>query len=424
MTTESYEIDQGKDYIGYREAFELVCSNVRPMGIEYIPLELGANRIAAQNATAFVSCPSMDISLKDGFAVKSVDIAMASSMLPVSLKLTGSVFAGSVFKDRLKSGHAIKVCSGAPIPPGAESVVSREFCEEREEEIHVMADAGIGRNILLKGSDVKPGDIIVAEGGVFLPGVMGLAAAAGIGEVRVYLRAKAAIVGVGDEIISPGRRIRPGEVYASNLVALKAWLNSFGIDCITSVVKDDAQAIGLEIKRQLSQADVLLTSGGAWLSERDLVVGVLVDLGWQPVFHHVRMGPGKGVAFGMCMDKPVFCLPGGPASNEMAFLQLALPGILRMCGDRRPPMQSVPAILREDLRSRHRDWTEFKDAVLSRDSGGGYVVGLHRGGSRLQAIAGANSLICIPEGKEILNSGEIIPVQLKQPVRSLNFESK
>jgi molybdopterin molybdotransferase len=126
----------------------------------------------------------------------------------------------------------------------------------------------------------------------------------------------------------------------------------------------------------------------------------------------------------LCGDKPVFCLPGGPASNEMAFLQLALPGILRVSGDKRPPLQSVPARLSEDLRSRHRDWTEFKDAVLSQDMDGGYVVALHRGGSRLRAIADANSLICIPEGTEILRRGETIPVQLKHPVRSLNFGNK
>jgi molybdopterin molybdotransferase len=422
LHTESYEIDEGAGYIGYREAFELICSNIAALGVEKLSLGLSANRIAAKNAAALVSYPSIDASLKDGFAVKSADVAPATRESPISLKLAGSVFAGSTFAAQLKSGEAVKVCTGAPIPSGAEAVVSGEFCEEiSKEKVCIRADAEIGRNILQKGSEVAAGSVVVAEGGVFLPGIMGLAAAAGISEVYVCRRAKAAIVCVGDEIILPDNEIRPGQVYASNLVAMKAWLNSFGIDCVTSVVRDNAPAIASEIQKRLSEADVLLTSGGAWLSERDLVVGVLVELGWRQVFHHLRVGPGKGAAFGLSGEKPVFCLPGGPASNEMAFLQLALPGILRMSGDRRPPLQSVPARLSENVRSRHRDWTEFKDAVLSRDSSGGYVVGLHRGGSRLQAIAGANSIICVPEGTEILRSGEIIPVQLKHPVRSLNF---
>jgi molybdopterin molybdotransferase len=422
MSTESYEIDEGAGYIGYREAFELVCSNIRPMGVEKLPLECGANRIAAKNATALVSYPSIDVSLKDGFAVKSADVATATRELPVSLKRTGSVFAGSGVGAQLESGEAVKVCTGAPIPFGAEAVVSAEFCEEISNgKVSIRVDAEIGRNILRNGSEVAAGSVVVAAGGVFLPGIMGLAAAAGISEVYVCRRAKAAIVGVGDEIILPGEPIGPGQVYASNLVTMKAWLNSFGMDCSTSIVADDAPSIGSEIEKRLSEADVLLTSGGVWQSERDLVVGILAELGWRQVFHHLRMGPGKGVAFGLCGNKPVFCLPGGPASNEMAFLQLALPGILRMSGDRRSPLQSVPARLSEDLRSRHRDWTEFKDAVLSRDSSGGYVVGLYRGGSRLHAIAGANSLLCIPEGTEMLKRGDIIPVQLKHPVRSLSW---
>ncbi len=420
MHTESYEIDEGAGYVGYCEAFDLICSNIRPLGVEKLPLSLSANRIAARNATALVSYPSIDASLKDGFAVKSADVALAKREVPISLKLAGSVFAGSTLVVQLKSGEAVKVCTGAPIPSGAEAVVSGEFCEEvSNKNVYIRADAEVGRNILQKGSEVAAGSVVVAEGGVFLPGIMGLAAAAGISEVYAYRRAKAAIVCIGDEIVLPGQEIRPGQVYASNLVAIKAWLNSFGIDCRTSVVRDNAPAIASEIEKQLLEADVLLTSGGAWLSARDLVVGVLVELGWRQGFHHLRMGPGKGAAFGLCGDKPVFCLPGGPASNEMAFLQLALPGILRMSGDNRPPLQSVPARLSENLQSRHRDWTEFKDAVLSRDSSGGYDVKSHRGGSRLQAIAGANSLICIPEGTEVLKTGEVIPVQLKHPVRSL-----
>jgi molybdopterin molybdotransferase len=191
-----------------------------------------------------------------------------------------------------------------------------------------------------------------------------------------------------------------------------AWLSYFNIAFISSVVKDREADIKRELTDKLPEVDAILTSGGAWGSERDLVIGVLDRLGWREIFHHVRMGPGKGIAFGVWQDKPVFCLPGGPASNEMAFIQLALPGVLRMGGDKQHPLQTVAARLTEDLVSRHLAWTEFKDAILSRDGSGGYAVGLYRNRSRLQAIASANSLVCIPEGKEFLHSGDIVPVQL------------
>ena len=127
------------------------------------------------------------------------------------------------------------------------------------------------------------------------------------------------------------------------------------------------------------------------------------------------MGPGKGIAFGIWEGIVVFCLPGGPASNEMAFIQLALPGILRMAGDTRHPLLTVSARLTESLKSRHHAWTEFKDATLSREADGSFKVGLYRNRSRLQAIASANSLICIPEGSESLSAGTVVPVQMLMP---------
>jgi molybdopterin molybdotransferase len=215
--------------------------------------------------------------------------------------------------------------------------------------------------------------------------------------------------------VAPGEHLHPGQLYASNLVTMGAWLTSFDIDYIHSVVNDDEEAIRQELMTKLPEADAILTSGGAWGSEHDLVIGVLDRLGWREIFHHVRMGPGKGIAFGLWQGKPVFCLPGGPASNEMAFIQLALPGILRMGGEKRHPLRTVSARLTENLKARHQAWTEFKDATLYRDSGGNYTVGLYKNRSRLQAIASANSLVCIPEGTRSLKSGDIVTVQLLVP---------
>jgi len=416
VETDYYEIDEGTDYVGYREAFNLIASHVKPVGIEEIPLELGVDRITAGDVVAQVSYPSSDVSLKDGFAVKSVDVAVASMQSTVSLKVTGSVFAGSKFDGEVKRGSAVKICSGAPIPRGSDAVVSAEFCEEiSPEEVVVKADAEPGRNILRAGGEVKAGAAIVGKGGRLLPGYLGLAAAAGIHRVSIYRRPVVAVVGVGDEVVAPGENLSPGQLYASNLVTMESWLASFGISCITSVVNDNDESIKQELRRHLPGVDVILTSGGAWGSERDLVIGSLARLGWQEIFHHVRMGPGKGIAFGIWKGKPVFCLPGGPASNEMAFLQLALPGILRMAGDTRHPLQTVTARLTEDLKTRHRAWTEFKDATLTRDSAGNYSVELYRNRSRLQAIASANSLVCIPESTESLKSGQVVPVQILAP---------
>ena len=416
METEFTEIDEGTGYVGYQEAFNLVCSNVQPVGVEEIPIGLSVGRIVAEDLVALVSYPSGDVSLKDGFIVRSEDVAGASMRRPVCLRVTGSVFAGSRFEGEVTPGSAVKVCSGAPIPRGADAVVSSEFCEEiSPEEVCIRAVAEHGRNVLRAGGEIKAGATIVEKGKVLLPGCLGLAAAAGINRVRVYCRPRVAVVGVGDEVVVPGGHLHPGQLYASNLVTMGAWLASFGIPYDTSVVRDNKDAIKQELLNHLPGADAILTSGGAWGSEHDLVVGTLDEMGWQVMFHHVRMGPGKGIAFGLLGGKPVFCLPGGPASNEMAFLQLALPGILRMGGENRHPLQTVSARLTETLQGRHRAWTEFKDATLSCDSEGNYIVKLYHNRSRLQAIANATCLVCVPQGTESLNLGEIVTVQILAP---------
>lgn len=416
MKKDPNEIDEGTDYIGYGEAFSLVGENVWPVEDEEITLDLCTGRIAAADVVAPIGYPSVDVSLKDGFAVKSVNVAYADSQKPVRLNIIGSVFAGIKYEGEVTDGSAVKICSGAPIPHGADAVVSGEFCEEvSPEEVYVKADAGPGRNVLRAGDEVEAGEAIVRKEARLLPGCLGLAAAAGINRILVYRRPRVVIIGVGDEVVAPGETLHPGQLYASNLVTMEAWLASFGISCITSVTKDNDDAIKKELTKHRHNVDAILTSGGAWGSERDLVIGVLADLGWNELFHHVRMGPGKGIAFGLWDQKPVFCLPGGPASNEMAFLQLALPGLLRMSGETRHPLQTVPARLTEEVKGRHQAWTEFKDAVLSIDNDGYYTARLYKVRSRLQAIAAASGLICVPEGKSRLRSGEVVPVQILTP---------
>ena len=409
------EIDRGLTYTGFREALELVYAHVHPVGTEVIPVSGGVGRVPSEDVTARISNPSGDVSLKDGFAVKSADIAEASPGSPARLRIIGHSFAGSPFEGEVRHGSAVGICSGAPIPGGADAVVAIEFCAEAGIEARVSADAGPGRNILRAGEDLEAGSVIAGKGTVLLPGLLGLAAAGGRETIEVYRAPRVAMVAIGDEVVAPGGNLHPGQLYASNLVTTGAWLDAFRVPFTTAIVGDSRDAITSELAGCLPGVDVLVTSGGAWLSERDLIARVLGEMGWRKVFHHVRMGPGKGVIFGTLEGKPVFCLPGGPASNEMAFLQLALPGILRMAGLAGSPLPVISARLVKDVKSRHRDWTEFRDAMLSRDPDGRYLVTPYLQRSRLQAIARAHCLVCIPEGVDTLREGDDVPVQVLMP---------
>src|SRR4030042_2816372 len=194
MDAEFNEIDEGGGVIGYEEAFNLVCSNLQPVGVEETSLDSCVGRIVSEDLLALISYPSTDVSLKDGFAVRSEEVSTASIHRPVCLRVIGSVFAGSGFEGEVKRGSAVKIFSGAPIPQGLNAVVSEEFCREASaDEGWIRADAEPGRNVLRSGGEMAAGSVIARRGEVLRPGCLGLAAAAGISWVRAYHRARGAL---------------------------------------------------------------------------------------------------------------------------------------------------------------------------------------------------------------------------------------
>jgi molybdopterin molybdotransferase len=293
-------------------------------------------------------------------------------------------------------------------------VLSREFCHKRDDEIYCFNTAEPGRNIFGKGADIRAGEIIASKGEVLSPALIGLLASAGLKEIRVYKSPHVAVIATGDEVVAPGAPLTEGKLYASNLVEICSWLSLFGLSFRTELAPDSRKAIVSTILEQLPHVDAFITSGGAWGSERDLIIRVLESLNWQGIYHRVRMGPGKAVGFGLLEKKPFFCLPGGPPSNEMAFLQLALPGLLTMQGYRHPPFLSVQARLTETV-SGDKDWTQF---VHARIEEGKDVFAVHpiKQESRLQSMARKDALIVIPEGCKGLPRGEVIQVQLLGPL--------
>ncbi len=395
--------------ISFSEAFQLILNQIQSLGSENIDLATAPGRVAAENLISAVDSPSVNVSLKDGFAVISSDIKDASPKNQIPLKLVGMVTAGARWDGEIKPGQALRVLSGAPVPEGADAVLAEEFTNRKENEIKAINDADPGRNILDKGSDVAVGKMMVSKGTILFPQKIGLLAAAGFSKIPVVRRPRIGILATGDEVIAPGEPLVPGRLYASNLVTLAAWCHKFGFEVKTMVVKDREGTIRKSMIELLEGSDALLTSGGAWSGERDLVVKILTELGWKKIFHRVRMGPGKAVGFGEFDDKPVFCLPGGPPSNHMAFLQLALPGLQIMAGITKPGLPSRKVRIAETITG-HKDWTQFVHGTIKTGSGESLFYPIHQK-SRLQMISNTEGIVIIPEGQTLFNKDDIAVAQ-------------
>ncbi len=419
VTAGKYGIVHGKmigiEYAGFEEALALVRSKTHPVGTEERPLTTCQGYVAAGSADALTNSPSFDASLKDGFAVKARDVVDARPERPTALALVGSVFAGGKYGGVLNAGQTLKVCTGAPIPPGADAVVSSEFCDEAGNTVLFRAGAGEGRNVMHTGEDIKAGMCVVSVGQLLRPARLAFAASAGIARLKVYRRPRVAVISIGDELVSPGQDLKEGGIYASNSVNIVAWLSSFNIPSMTATAGDNAESIRRCVESISQTADAIITNGGLMHSERDLVVGVLNDLGWGVIFHHVRMGPGKGTSFGLWRDKPVFCLSGGPTSSTTGFVSLALPGILNMAGLSDGVALTTSARLNGQIKGKNLDWTEFSQARLLRDEEGRlYAAPLSRA-SRSRSMADADCLLRKPEGVKSLSRGQMVPAHLMTP---------
>jgi molybdopterin molybdotransferase len=402
-----------KTFIGFTEALELTLAHVSAGGVDGIPLIAAAGRVLAEEVRAKVDSPSVNTSRRDGYAVLPEDLVAAASETPVRLKLVGSRSAGEMRPLSIRSGEALRVTTGALIPEGNASVISEEFCRPEGETLICLNAAELGRNILRRGTDVRCGDIVAARGATLSPPLLGLIAAAGHGTVRVHQAPRAAVIATGDEVVAPGDPLPAGKLYASNMVEICSWLGLHAMPFETAIIGDRREDIRAAIQARLGRADVFITSGGAWGSEKDLILQVAADMGWKGVYHRVRMRPGKPVGFGLLAGKPFFMLPGGPPANEMAFLQLALPALLKMKGEPARVFPVASARLAGTVTGA-KGWTEFVHARLEIRTDG-----LHahpaRLKSRLVSMAVKQALIVIPEDRAEIAAGETIEVQVLDP---------
>jgi molybdopterin molybdotransferase len=403
-----------KTFIGFDEALDLTLSRIALLDSERVPLARATGRILCEDHVAVVDSPSAHTSLKDGYGVLSKDLEGASEARPVRLRVTGKVTAGARGSSALSQGNAVRVTTGAAIPTGADAVLSEEFCRVDGEAVVCMGDARPGRNVLEKGTDVRRGETVGKKGQQLTPPLIGLLASSGLGEVEVYRRPRLTVIATGDEIVAPGAPLEEGKLYASNMMEILSWLSLFRIPAEAELARDLQRDILSAIREHMGEADAFISTGGIWGSERDLMIRVLSELEWQGVYHRVRMGPGKAVAFGLVEGKPFFCLPGGPPSNEMAFLQLALRGILAMTGHKDPPFPVVMARPTETLRG-EKTWTQFIHGRLVKE-GGEVWVRPDKPKSRLKSMARKEAVIKIPEGCEEVTEGVAVPVQILIPL--------
>ncbi len=381
-------------------------SVLEPLPPVEVALDKALGLVCAENVYAIHNCPTVDSSLKDGFAVVSSDITDASPSKLVTLAVKGSLAAGDdTSRFRVTTGTAVRIMTGAAVPYGATSVLASEFAEFAEGVVTIRADSRVGLNILRKGSDIVEHQKVLVKGDVLGPAHLGLLAAAGLKQVICYPFPRIAIAATGSELVRPGEPLTEGKVAASNMVTASAELQALGITASTLLLHDNLDNLHDHFRHIVPQVDLLITCGGVLDGDKDLTLQAMDQIGMVKIFHRVRIGPGKGACLGRVGNTIVFNLPGGPPSNHVALFLLALSGVRRLMGFMNCLPEKRPVFVTEKLAGQ-KDWTQLVYSRVKYADGSLYAVPLNKMG-RFAAMAKANALIEIPEGCTAIREGSL-----------------
>ncbi len=395
--------------ISFNEALDFVRS-IPPLGEEKVKASKALLRVLSQPVISKTDAPSVTSSLKDGYALKSDDISTAAKDSPVPLAVKGTVTAGDDTEFEIHQGEAVRIMTGAPVPPGATAILPQELTTPSGQGvISALAPSQRGRNILERGTDLRAGHLILEKDTLVTPAISGLISASGNNWVWAYKRPIVSVLATGSELAEEGAGSLQGKIFPSNRATIVSWLQTFGIECRTALCGDDEKELEQLLLKLFDGSDAVITSGGVLDGDRDLVISIMERIGVKFLFKRCRIGPGKGVCMGVKGTKFIFNLPGGPPSNYLAFIFIALPGLLRLMGRGGlfPPMERATVLT--DLKGRD-DWTQLILAK-SRMRGVCPLASPVKETSRLKRIALADCVIVIPEGISRIKRGQMAEIR-------------
>lgn len=375
--------------VSVAEATRMITAQAQPLGTLDVSSLAADGYVLAEDIRAAEAIPDVAKSLVDGYALRAADELGERRVLT---ELT----AGGDEAVALTLGTAVRIMTGAPVPPGADAVIMVEQTEEQGGVLRVQRAVRPGDNIRLVGDDVALDELVLERGTTLNAVAAGLLASLGRTTVRVYRRPVVAVLSTGNEVVEPDAPRQVGLVYDSNRYALMAAVREAGCEAVSlGIARDDVAVQRAAIVEGLQRADVLITSGGVSMGSRDLLKPILAELGTIH-FGRTASKPGKPVTFATVGEKLVFGMPGFPVSSLASFEVYVRPALRRMQGDARPERPQVRVRLAEPIRP-PRDRVEYQRAIVAWQDG--TLVARSTGiqySTRLLSLRGANALLIVP----------------------------
>ena len=401
-------------------ALAIVLAHTEPLPAQSVKLAAALGLVLAEAVVTQTALPPFPASTKDGYAVIAADG-------PGEYPVVGEVTAGQMAEFTVAPGTVAYITTGAPLPAGADAVVMVEETEPLtagtgERRVLIRTRVKAGDDVRPIGSDLALGQPLLAADERLGAAEIGLLATAGAVQVAVYPQPRVAILSTGDELVEPGLPLGPGQIYDSNRAMLVAAVRTAGgLPVDLGMAQDSPAHLMEQIQHGLQMADVLLTSGGVSMGERDLIQPLLGKIG-RVHFGRIRMKPGKPLTFatvqGVDGEKLIFGLPGNPVSSLVTFTLLVVPALRKLAGWSQPNQRRVQAHLAQPLpldssRPEYHRATLRWTSELNRGNGGFLATSTgNQASSRLLSARSANALLELPQGEGELAAGAVVTALL------------
>lgn len=398
--------------VSLEEAQHLALAAAVPLATEKVQLENAGGRVLAEEVRALRHEPPLTQAAMDGYAVHSEDVDSTSSEKSVFLAVVGTVGPGQQIDQQLERKEAIRVMTGAILPAGADAVVPQEMTEIVAEGVVVKAPVASGDYLIPAGAELQMDQHLISGSTVLGAKELTILATQGYSTVNVRRQPVVAVLATGSELVEVGKSLDQKGVFASNLHTVSHLVNHYGGRArALGVAGDKVERLARFIEKG-SRADVIVTTGGTGKGEKDLVSDAVGTLGGDVLFHGVAMSPGKQALFAKLGGTLLFGLPGRPAATYIAFEQLVRPVLLRMLGLSQVFPPETTAVLSGSMKVRGKTLSFlfgrliFGPAGLEVESLRSEKKGI------LTEMLAANCLLEVPPGRDRLDKGEHVKVQL------------
>ena len=395
-----------------KDAQKRLLSSFQTLEKEFISLDKSVGRILAEDILAKRDLPLFDNSSMDGFALRASDLTQAGSSTPITLAVVDDIPAGKMPTKHLRAGESARIMTGAPLPPGADTVVPVEETDFNNrapgtplpEKVEIFKAAQLGANIRKRGDDIQRRESILPRGQELRAQDLGIIAMLGIAQVPVYRKPRVALLSSGDELTPIGETLAAGKIYDVNSYTLSAMLNAAGCEITPLGVAEDTPESIKTMLDKVKNADLILSSAGVSMGSFDYIKAVIEKEG-KLNFWRINMRPGKPLTFGHYKNIPFIGLAGNPVSAFVGFMVFVLPVIEKMLGRTKQAQNHARARLTEPIQLDGRE--SYQRARVHRKNGQLYAeLTGHQGSGNLFSMVQANALLIIPAGVKSLKKGD------------------